>query len=406
MSLYQCHKNEFSAPLDREIKEEKLILSKAIKMNSSLLSQALNEYQTQVYLVNTYMIKFYTQKLPVLKYPLPQKDIETFQEHFLKLKLVTSDWTNDVLLGLMYVPTKLIKYSQSVSDELNRAKSLADNKDLTALKGLLDDIKEELTSYKYNITEVQKSVEDFKNTELSDMKTNLQNIVAQIIADENLNESLVQQLRDNIANLQKEIDQCNTDLILEGFAIGGAGVLGILTIPLGPLAWITFGLAIAGLGYLIDLKKKEIQQKKDEITKTTKDIGDYGTDIAVLKSLELEYDSLVNEVEVIRSKLIYVLDQWKVLADNMTTATQDIKNAIDATQTPDFELVKTDIDVAIQEWNNIVSNATKMYVDASMVNGTFEVGMSPTEINETIDKSTKVDIQTYYKHPEVQNIMF
>lgn len=384
---------------------EKMFLSNAINRNSSLLLEVLNNYQQEVNYVNTFMLRVYSFDLPKLHFPIPPEDAKAFQDCFVNMELVTSKWTKDVFLQLVFVPNNIKSKSDPVSNKLNRAKDLAIKKDLDNLKDVLDSLKETFTTVKDLILETKEKVADFQTTQLDTVKTNLDNVVTQTIKDEELNQTEIDKLQSDINAIQDEINSLNKDLIGYAIGLGGSVLLGVITLPLGPVAWLFFGGAIAALSYAVDLTKKKIKDAENKIAGDEALKDQRKNDMVQLKQYEKSFQDLADEIKILKSSMETVFGAWDVLSDNVITALEDLNKAINATSTPDYELIVQDLDNTIKEWNNITSNAKDVTLDMKFSNAKIEVGMSPDEVEAAIAKSDVVNIVDFYTKPQIRKNM-
>jgi phage host-nuclease inhibitor protein Gam len=383
----------------------KLSLAHAIRKNAKSLAQAQNTYKQNVVVVNTFITGVLSSSLPPLNdFPPDWQNFVTAYE------AATGDalnWVNDVMARLLNVPGEVQNYDSLVTmllqDALNQTAQLQSNPGNKAalaalnndLSGLQDQLGLVISFISGAITQLQK----FQDV-LPDMATQLQSIATASINDANADKQQIANLNAQIQQLQSDIQSLTTAIIALGIADGVALTLGIVVsvaaFPVGLLAWLMLGPAVAVATTFIALDAVQIKNDKAAISALEGQITGITADVSTLTLLSNTYAAMANQTAQIQTDLQAILQEWQTLDSDVSQAVSEIQAAVADGSSANFTAVANDLNDAVTEWNAAYTQAGALTVQLKVNNAPLQLGMSSTQVQQTLGQGQVVDIITYY----------
>ncbi|WP_315833078.1 hypothetical protein [Bradyrhizobium prioriisuperbiae] len=383
----------------------KFSLARAIRKNARNLAEAQNTYKKNVVVVNTFITGVLSSSLPSLNdHPPDWEDFVTAYE------AATGDalnWVNNVMARLLNVPGEVQNYDRLVTmllqDALAQTALLESNPNnpmaLAILNNDLSSLKDQLGLITTFISGAITQLQNFKDV-LPGMATQLQAIATTSINASNADQQQIASLNTQVQQLQSDIKSITAAIIALGIAGGAALTLGIVVTigawPLGALAWIVLGPAVAVATTFIALDAEKIKADKSAITTLENQITGITADVSTLTLLSSAYTAMANQTEQLQTDLEVILDEWQMLNSDVSQAISDIQTAIADASSANFTAVANDLNEAVTEWTAAYTQAGALTVQLNVSNAQLQVGMSSAQVQQTLQQGQTVDIITYY----------
>jgi predicted nucleic acid-binding Zn-ribbon protein len=295
-------------------------------------------------------------------------------------------------LVTMLLQDALNQTAQLQSNPGNKAALAALNNDLS---GLQDQLGLVISFISGAITQLQK----FQDV-LPDMATQLQSIATASINDANADKQQIANLNAQIQQLQSDIQSLTTAIIALGIADGVALTLGIVVsvaaFPVGLLAWLMLGPAVAVATTFIALDAVQIKNDKAAISALEGQITGITADVSTLTLLSNTYAAMANQTAQIQTDLQAILQEWQTLDSDVSQAVSEIQAAVADGSSANFTAVANDLNDAVTEWNAAYTQAGALTVQLKVNNAPLQLGMSSTQVQQTLGQGQVVDIITYY----------
>ena len=390
----------------------RLSLAHAIRNNAKTLAQAQNTYKQNVVIVNTFITGVLSSSLPALNTFPP--DWQTFVTAYEAANGDALNWVNNVMARLLNVPGEVQSYNSLVTmllqdaitqtavlqkDPGNKIALAALNNDLSGLTSQLDLV----TAF---IVGAISQLENFGDV-LPDMATQLQTIAQASINDANADQQQIDNLNSQIQQLQSDISSLTNAIIALGVVDGVAITLGIIAtiaaFPVGALAWLVLGPAIAVATTFIGLDAQQIVDDKNSISALEGQIKGITADVSTLSVLANTYSAMASQTQQIQNDLQAILQEWQTLSSDVAQAVAEIQAAIADSSSingiapaANFAAVAKDLNEAVTEWNAAYAQAGALTVQLNVNNAQLQLGMSSSTVQQTLRTGHTVDIITYY----------
>jgi phage host-nuclease inhibitor protein Gam len=382
-----------------------MLLSSAIRNNTSALAAAQNTYKQNVASVNTYINSVLSSSLPVLNDPPP--DWSSFTTAYEAANADALQWVNNVMARLLTVPGDVESYNTTISaallDAQARAQQLianpSDQGPLQILNADLDNVLGQLALVITFITSAVESVQKFSDT-LPAMASNLQTIATDSSQAANADQNEINQLNSDIAALQADIQSLTAQIIALGVADAAALTLGtVATIaawPFGALTWLVMGPAVAVATTFIALDSVQIEDDNAKITSDQNQITGLTADVATLQVLTSNYASMVAQTQEIEDNLSAILAAWQQLESDVSTAAADTNQALSDATSQGYQDALNDIDGAISEWNAAYAQAGTLSLDIQVNNAMLQLGMSSDDVQAALAGGQSMNVIQYF----------
>lgn len=382
-----------------------MLLSSAIRNNTSALAAAQNTYKQNVASVNTYINSVLSSSLPVLNDPPP--DWSSFTTAYEAANADALQWVNNVMARLLTVPGDVESYNTTISaallDAQARAQQLianpSDQGPLQILNADLDNVLGQLALVITFITSAVESVQKFSDT-LPAMASNLQTIATDSSQAANADQNEINQLNSDIAALQADIQSLTAQIIALGVADAAALTLGtVATIaawPFGALTWLVMGPAVAVATTFIALDSVQIEDDNAKITSDQNQITGLTADVATLQVLTSNYASMVAQTQEIEGNLSAILAAWQQLESDVSTAAADTNQALSDATSQGYQDALNDIDGAISEWNAAYAQAGTLSLDIQVNNAMLQLGMSSDDVQAALAGGQSMNVIQYF----------
>lgn len=380
-------------------------LAAAFEKNASPLTEAQITYKENVAIVNTYVNSVLTSRLPTLR-----EDPPDWQDFITAYENANSDalqWVNEVMARLLRVPKDVQRYNPEISQLLGDAKAQAEKlvaqpSDAAALAALEQDlagITDQLSLVTTFISGAIQAIREFGDN-LPKMGAELQTIATKSAHDAQVDEEEIQKLNKAIEELQSEIKSLTAAIVALGIADGIAITLGVVVTiaawPVGALAWFALGPAVAVATTYIAIDAEKIKAKNAEIKADQEKITGKTADVATLKILAKNYETMAAESEQVEANLQAILTAWQQLENDVTAAVTDAKTAISDASAKAFAAVRDDLDGAIGAWDTAYGEAGGLVIELQVNNAPLEIGMSSSEVQSALAKGKSMDIIDYF----------
>ena len=382
-----------------------MLLAQAIKQRAPSLAAAVKDYKGNVAIVNTYVNSVLSSTLPSLNnYP---PDWNEFQTAYTGAKTTALKWVNSVLAPLLEVPDDVQSYNTIISALLEDAKNQAwtlvgDPSNGPALKALNNDLTvltSQLNLVTIFISSAIDNIESFSDS-LPTLGQQLQTIAQKSATTAKADQALIDDLNQQLAALQQDIQAKTAELIALGIIGGVALVMGIVVTiagwPVGALIWVVTGPVVMVATYYIVLDAQQIQSDKNAIAATQQKMEGATADVATLSVLATSYSAMASQTELIASALQAILDEWQALEADVGEAVAEISQAISDTSSADYHAVATDIRDATAEWDKACAQAGSLYITLEVNNAQLQLGMSADEVQLALAAGQIMDVISYY----------
>lgn len=364
----------------------------ALRKNQVAVTTTLTAYQNKVTSMCVYITGVTGTKLPTLSVYPP--DWQEYSDAYINASGAALGWTNSVMGKLLSTPQSVTGYNKNITALLQSASSqatilLGNPNDIGAkdlLQQNLDDLTQTLSMLEVFISSAVTSITDFNNT-LPDQANTLKTISANAVQDGKAKAYEITVLQGEIDSLNALIDTKSKEIIGLGVALGVSVVMGVLTVPFGPVAWLVFGSAIAVEATYIALNTQAIKDAKAAIEATVTKMDTVTQDCAALTTTAQSFSTLADEATKMESIAQAVLEAWQTLADDLNAASTAISQAIIDEGTPDWSDVAADLATATTEWQTTYSQASGLVLPTKGSNAQISVGMTEAEVQTAVDTS-------------------
>jgi hypothetical protein len=380
-------------------------LAHAIRKNAKSLAQAQNTYKQNVIVVNTFITGVLSSSLPQLNEIPP--DWQNFVTAYETANGDALNWVNNVMARLLNVPGEVQNYDSLVTmllqDALVQSGLLQTNSNnpiaLAALDNDLSNLQDQLRLVIAFISGAITQLQNFQDV-LPGMATQLQAIATASINDSNADQQQITDLNTQVQQLQSDIQSLTSAIIALGIVDGVAITLGIVAsiaaFPVGLLAWLVLGPAIAVATTFIALDAVQIKNDKAAISALEGQVSGLTADVATLTLLANSYAAMANQTAQIQTDLQAILQEWQTLDSDVSTAISEIQAAVADSGSANFAAVTTDLNDAVTEWNAAYAQAGALTVQLNVNNAPLTVGMSSDQVQQAFGNGQVVDVITYY----------
>jgi predicted nucleic acid-binding Zn-ribbon protein len=382
-----------------------LSLSESIRARTPSLGEAQQSYKQDVIAVTTLMTTVMSSTLPALNdHPPDWNDFVTAQ---LAAQQAALAWANQVLARLLEVPDDVQSYNATIvgylADAVAQAEVLVADPDnqqaLTALQADLNGVVRTLGLITTFISGAITAIQGFQD-QMPGLATNLQSIADKSIADANADKTQIDNLKQQIQTLEDDIKSLTAAIVALSIADGIALVMGtVITIaafPIGALAWLFLGPAVAVATTFIALDAVKIKDDKSAIEALQSAITGVTADVSVLSLLSDKYAQMSTSASALDQSLQSILGEWQALESDVTGAVTDINTALTQADQKAFQQALDELRLAQTAWNDAYAQAGALHLDLNVNNGAIEPGMTSDQVQAAMASGTTVDVITYY----------
>ncbi|AOJ43555.1 enterotoxin (HBL) [Burkholderia sp. AU33423] len=369
------------------------------------MSDVQAAYKQSVIFVNTEATGVYSSQLGVLN-TLPP-DWQDFVTAHQNAQADALDWINNVMARLLTVPASVQNYNGTISAALQDAKLqaqalIANPTNAGAKSALISDlnlVKSQVSLVLAFVSSTLSSLQSYQN-KVPDMAQQLQTIANKSSADAGADQKKIDDLNAAIDQLKSDIKSLTAAIVALSIADGIAITLGVVATiaawPVGALAWLVLGPAVAVATTFIALDAVKIKNDKALIESKQSEITGITQDVAVLQGMAKQYGDFAAQTAEVQSNLENVLAEWQTLDNEVTSAVNDIQAAIADQQAPNYQAVANDLDQAITAWTAAYNQAGSLIIDINVNNAQLSPGMSEQEVQTALAAGRTTDLVTYF----------
>lgn len=382
-----------------------MALHLAFSKRVQTLSDVQAAYKQSVIFVNTEATGVYSSQLGVLN-TLPP-DWQDFVTAHQNAQADALDWINNVMARLLTVPASVQNYNGTISAALQDAKLqaqalIANPTNAGAKSALISDlnlVKSQVSLVLAFVSSTLSSLQSYQN-KVPDMAQQLQTIANKSSADAGADQKKIDDLNAAIDQLKSDIKSLTAAIVALSIADGIAITLGVVATiaawPVGALAWLVLGPAVAVATTFIALDAVKIKNDKALIESKQSEITGITQDVAVLQGMAKQYGDFAAQTAEVQSNLENVLAEWQTLDNEVTSAVNDIQAAIADQQAPNYQAVANDLDQAITAWTAAYNQAGSLIIDINVNNAQLSPGMSEQEVQTALAAGHTTDLVTYF----------
>lgn len=311
---------------------------------------------------------------------------------------------------LLTVPESVQGFNTTISQLLQDAKTQASTllqnpSDPTSLAILERDLSMLSSQFNIVVTFISGAVTNIQTVQnkLPDMAVQLQSIATKSTQDAKVDQGKIDQLNKDIDGLQAEIKSLTTTIVATNIAEGIALTVGVVVTiafwPIGAIAWLFLGPAVAAGALVITLSATKLQAAQAKLDSDKSQMDQLTATVATLHILAKTYNDMANQVQETENNLKEVLKEWQTLESDLNAAITDIKTAMADEKGTNFNAVLNDLKDAINEWNAAYAQAGALHLDLQVNNAPLKVGMSDSEVQAAINNGQNVGVMNYYNNP-------
>lgn len=382
-----------------------MALHLAFSKRAQTLSDVQAAYKQSVIFVNTEATGVYSSQLGVLN-TLPP-DWQDFVTAHQNAQADALDWINNVMARLLTVPASVQNYNGTISAALQDAKLqaqtlIANPANTGAKSALISDlnlVKSQVSLVLAFVSSTLSALQGYQN-KVPDMAQQLQTIANKSSADAGADQQKIDALNAAIDQLKADIKSLTAAIVALSIADGIAITLGVVATiaawPIGALAWVVLGPAVAVATTFIALDAVKIKDDKALIESKQSQIQGITQDVAVLQGMAKQYGDFAAQTAEVQSNLENVVAEWQTLDNEVTSAVNDIQAAIADQQAPNYQAVANDLDQAIAAWTAAYNQAGSLLIDINVNNAQLTPGMSEQEVQTALAAGQTTDLITYF----------
>ncbi|MDW6094252.1 hypothetical protein SBX64_17065 [Vibrio rhizosphaerae] len=363
-------------------------------------------YKANVAAVNSCVSRVLDSQLPTLQ--LPPDNWSEFCQTYTEAQSDALIWVNQVVARLDNVPEDVQSYNGDVmallKDAMDMAKCMINyparrtmyvsmlNQDLTMVTKKLDMV----------LGFVQGTVDALKNFQniLPEMAQKLQNLANMASKEEGVDQKKIAELKDDIANLNKEIDSLTAAIVALGIADAAAIALGtlatVVAFPVGAVAWLFCAPAIAVATTYIVLDAEKIKADKAKIEAKEGEMDKRTQDVATLHLLAQTFQQLADSSKEVQDNLEQIVQNWNGLVNDLSGSIADVQKAALDCENCDDQAIVDDLEQAITCWNDAYGDAGNLTIELNHSDANIELGMNQEQVEKAYKSSNVVDMVTYF----------
>ncbi|WP_281885489.1 hypothetical protein [Paenibacillus sp. YYML68] len=338
----------------------------ALKPTTDQLSQYINDISD----VTSYSYSLTQTGLPALTILVPDWYAE-FAEKLAVAKSHCLDWTNGILTSLTTIPQSLVNLNTLLQAELNViTKSLqalqADPQNESAIQAIqacIPKLQAAIESVQLTINGLDDAMAEF-NTELVSDSAVLSAIASDAMASAEADTAQIQKLVDSVNTLQDTINSKKQLVKLEkGLKIDYIIFISTVKIVVGVLIEDEDMVVDAAVSALEDTYNvivadgADVKAEQDEIANVQAEMDQENKAIAMLKSISLTFDQLLQENEEVQKSATGVRNFWQAAVYETYQMVQDLDKMLNDLSASDIDSAINDVTDLSEQWNEIEEQA-------------------------------------------------
>lgn len=385
-------------------------LALAIRNNAKTITSAAAEYKKSVSLVSAFITGVLKSQIPAFKEPPP--NLSDFSAAYSAACGDALGWANEVMPRLMGSPASVLSYDKIIGaiigDAISNAAALVDNpSDSLAAEELRNDLK--ALNAQVGMVRVFASGALTASSEFSkklpDMAAQLQNIAAAATKDAGADQGKIDQLNSDIDALHQHINSLSDTIGELRVAEKTEVSIGIASMSLdwivAAFTWFVIGAVIAAEEGVIHLDTEAIKADQAKISANLASIKTLDADVAAFHALANSYSNMSGQVAQVEAALGRVIQQWSTLQGDISTAIDEINDALRDADAVRFAGVLSDLKAAAAEWETVVSIAGGLAMDVKVNTAKVAIGMSPDQVKTAMATGSTLSLIEFLNQPTV-----
>ncbi len=354
-------------------------------------------YITKVILVNAYALSVSATNLPALK--RKPAHWEEYVKSYEAVQSMTTDWVELVYKKLDHTPKEVIQCADSLSSTFDSAITqcdilIEDPGYERAIRKICLDIKfsiSEITELNAMLQRLSATIEQFQG-KMIPASENLKRLADLAEKDSKVDQKKVDELNRDINALRDEVNKCIGALVGLGIADAASVTLGILTMMVGPVAWLFFGACVAVSSTFIVINAQRIQSLKDSIEWKAREADALSLDVVMLNKTAEDFKKFADEAKEIEKALLQIQSEWNLISKEL----QEVHDALDTAHgdftAEDWESARSDFVKAKSCDKGLREHAKKLELPTAKGNtAKIDIGMDQKQIRDALAKGTEMD---------------
>jgi hypothetical protein len=310
--------------------------------------------------VMAYVLGISNTSLPSVS---PEPDwYSTFMTNFADAKIHAMTWTNTIVPNLVGIPTGIANYAFTFNLNMMNIKSALsalqqDPTNQPAKQSLLIGLQTLVEGFSYQLA----NSSSFQVREIDAFTTNLtadaammQAAIVSAQGTVGYDQTQVDGLLADIANLQSEINTWQTVVTAAGIGAGVSFFAGAVTAIFTFGAGLAFGIvgASAGIATLIAAEVK-IKQLAAKIGQDQLDMSGLNQQIAALTAMMSQLNTVITLAQAASTQIQLINQAWQVLDQEITTVITDLQNSEHDLSSSDIKALHNDLNSANDDWEGL-----------------------------------------------------
>lgn len=341
-------------------------------MFQTIISPTSNTQQQLVDYLNAMLdVAGYVQGISFTDVPLLSSDPQWYRDFSMRYAVAKSNayvWRSGLVPTMLSVPSIIATSDIAVRLEEGSLENALialqqnpnDQVSYSTARLMLTQMEGDMGRFCDTVALLVQSLDDYGNNLQSDsdaLQTGAQNALRQITVDQDK----IDDLKDQIEHLQKEIKSLNDRFVIAGTGLGVsvtvAAVSAALIPATGGISAIGLAIGVAGIGgsiaAMVELQKK-IKEDYAKIAEDNLEIGALNSDITQLQVIASTMDKLVSANAEARKALVTIHDTWTGYKGKLTQIIADLEKVGSEMSASEFNAALNDVRTAKGEWAALV----------------------------------------------------
>jgi chromosome segregation ATPase len=313
-------------------------------------------------------------------------------------------WTNEVYAQLQETPDEVADKNDIISkvlaDAIIQAQTLIASPSDSTAKNLLNadlkSLKNKFTIVNTFISDCISTFNQFGYATLPDAANQLLAVSNEAYEDYKIDKQKIEEYQKQIDDLKAEITQLAISIGINSGAIAVELTLGVAyCAETGGISLLVAGFAIAASATFIGLDAEQLKEDQADLITLHAEMDSTTQDAASLQSTADTYKLLADQITALGTSVDEISSAWNAVEADITTAIDDLTNAVSDVGFDDFQSVYNDLVDAQTAWNNTYAATQLLQVNILGNTANLTIGMTSADVAGQIQANMSIDFVVY-----------